>query len=104
MGESGPHLLTEVLDWCNGHPHVGPLPDSGPMQMRRHADGSVTVEGNAPDVLAISTDLLAAAHPDYLSFTDGVLAMVVDPEPLHYRPLGPDSRNFAILFERVREA
>jgi hypothetical protein len=98
-------LLAEVLDWCSDHPHGWhPLPESGALPMHRADDGTITVEGDAPEFLAVSADLLAAASRDYLTFTDGVLAIDVQPETLHYRPLGPDPRSRVIVFERVREA
>lgn len=80
------------------------MPESGPLVMRREEDGTVSVEGDAPDILGISADLLAFAGPEYLTFARGVLTMNVQPEPLHYRPLGPDPSSRTIVFERTREA
>lgn len=98
-------LLTEVLDWCANHPHGWhPLAAFGSLTMNRHADGSITVESDAPDVLGISAELLDAAHPDYLSFADGVLTVNVQPEQLRYRPIGPDPASHTVVFERIREA
>lgn len=98
-------LLAEVLDWCAEHPHGWhPLPEFGALTMNRYADGSVTVEGDGPEVLGISDALLEAAHSDYLSFADGVLSLTVQHEPLRYRPLGPDPASLMVVFERIREA
>lgn len=98
-------LLTEVLDWCAAHPHGWhPLPEFGALTLHRHADGSVTVEGDAPDMLGFSAELLEAAHADYLTFTDGVLTLTVQPEPLRYRPIGPDPASHTVVFERIRVA
>jgi hypothetical protein len=97
-------FLFGILNWCNGQPDVGPLPDSEPIQMRREADGTIAVVGEAPRFLSISADLLTLASADYLTFADGVLTMAVQPEPLHYRPLGPDPSSFTVVFERVMEA
>jgi hypothetical protein len=99
-----PDLLARVIDWCNSHPTDGPLPESGALEMHRNADGTITVLGDIPEVLGISSELLRLAAPQYLSFADGILTMDVLPEPLHYRPLGPDPRSFTVVFERVREA
>jgi hypothetical protein len=101
---AGPDLLADVLAWCKEHPATLPLPGSGQLEMRREHDGTVTVQGDAPDALAISADLLSVASSEYLTFTDGVLAMNVQPKPLRYRPIGPDPSSCTIVFERVQEA
>jgi hypothetical protein len=102
FGQPPADLLGEILVWCYEHPATFPLDESGSLEMRRDADGSITVIGDIPDVLAISAELLAAASPEYLTFSDGVLAMNVQPETLHYRALGPDPRSRVIVFERIR--
>ncbi len=96
----GADLLAEVLDWCHAHPHEGPLPEFGALTMRREHD-TVVVEGEPPAILAISGDLLDMAEPRFLSFTDGMLTMAVQPEPLHYRPLGPHPSSRVVVFERT---
>lgn len=101
---AGPDLLAEILAWCNEHPATFPLNESGPLVMSRHEDGTITVEGDAPDILGISADLLAVASPEYVSFDDGILTLAVQPEPLYYRPLGPDPASYTVVFERIREA
>ena len=93
-------LLTEILDWCYAHPYDGPLPEFGDLTMRREHD-TVVVEGEPPAILAISGDLLDMAEPRFLSFNDGILAMNVKPEPLHYRPLGPHPSSRVVVFERT---
>lgn len=98
---SAPDLLAQILDWCSSHPATQPLPPSGCLEMRREVDGTVTVTGAAPRILSISTGLLQVAGSQYLTFTRGVLTMHVQPETLHYRPLGPDPASFAVVFERV---
>ena len=95
-----PDLLAEVLDWCSAHPYEGELPESGALTMRRERD-TVVVEGEPPAILAISGDLLDMADRAYLSFTDGVLIMNVQPEPLHYAPLGPHPSSRVVVFERI---
>lgn len=94
-------LLDDILDWCSAHPETTPLPESGDLIMHRHADGSISVEGDAPEHLAISAELLDTASSDYVAFADGVLTLNVKPGPLRYRPLGPDPRSHMVVFERV---
>lgn len=98
-----PDLLAQVLAWCSTYPTGEPLPESGALTFYRDEDGTVSIRDEAPDVLAFSAELLTVASPQYLSFADGVLTMNVQPEPLHYRPLGPDPRSFMVVFERVRD-
>lgn len=91
-----------VLSWLNHHPYTAEsTAQSGVIAFRRGDDGAVTVEGDAPDVLGITVELLDTALNQYVSFDDGVITLHVQPEPLRYRPLYADSG--VVMCERMTE-
>lgn len=97
-------LLTRITDWCASHPSIGRHRSYGPLALHRYPDGSVGVEGEPPDVIAISMLLLGDANLRYVTFADGVLTIDVPGSPLRYRALGRAEFDFFIVFERVKEA
>jgi hypothetical protein len=96
-------LLADVLDWCAEHPREAPLPPYGDLTFHREGD-AVSVEGDVPDILAVSAGLLDAADSRHMSFTDGVLTIHVQPGPLRYRPLGPHPTSRVIAFRRIADS
>lgn len=98
-----PHLLADILAYCDAHPHPGPLPAAQPLTLHRHDDGTITVEGATPDVLDVSVPLLDSNLLRGLTFTRGVLTVHTSPEPLRYRPLGRCESDFAVRFGRIRD-
>lgn len=101
---AGP-LLAQVLTWCAEHPWNGDdLPyDDITFQRNYDADGSYTVSilGDVPDVLAVTTDLLDAADPDLMSFERGLLVLNIQPEKLLYWPLYVACRAESVVFRRT---
>lgn len=93
-------LLADVLAYCDQHP-LWPLPPFGELTMQRHDDGTITVLGEVPDVICVTAELLDDADPRYLAFETDTLVIDVSPEPLRYRPLGPDRYRRTVVFERV---
>lgn len=96
-------LAAQITAWCDAHPSIGRHRSYNPLALRRHADGSIGIEGDPPDVIALSMPLLAEADIRYVSFADGVLTIDTPPTPLRYRALGPAEFDFAIVFERIRD-
>lgn len=95
-------LLADVLAYCDQHP-TWPLPYFGELALQRHDDGTLTVLGDAPEVICVTGALLDDADPQYLAFETDTLVINVSPEPLRYRPLGPDRYRQTVVFERVRD-
>lgn len=100
-------LLAEVLAWCDARPRIWPLPapeaEQAPFSFRREDDGTVSVQGELPDLLVMTVEFLNAASSDYVTFADGVLTMTVNPSPVSYQLLGPDRYGLTVMFERVRK-
>lgn len=93
-------LLETVLAWCDEHPSIGRHRSHEPLTLHRYADGSIGVEGEPPDVIAIGIPLLADASLRYVTFAEGVLTIDIPQNPLRYRALGPAEFDFAIVFDR----
>lgn len=94
-------LLTDVLAYCDAHPHRGALPDAQELTLHRNADGAITAEGPIPDVIDVSCMLLDSPYRRGLDFVGGVLVLSVKPERLRYRPLGRCPHLFAVRFQRI---
>jgi hypothetical protein len=99
-------LLTDVLAYCAAHPYDGEDLVIGDIAFQQHyneADGTRTVSvlGDAPDVLGVSTALLEWADPQFISFSGGLLVLDAEPRQLLYRPLylGRDAQ--VVMFQRV---
>jgi hypothetical protein len=102
--QTGP-LLLQILAWCAAHPYVGEDLEPGDITFQQdydHADGTRTVSvlGEAPQVMAASVNLLEAVDQDLVSFDRGLLVLNVTPRLL-YRPLYVGRRADCVVFERV---
>lgn len=96
-------LLEQVTTWCQEHPSIGRHRSHEPLTLRRHADGSIDVEGHPPDIIAISVGLLSDPALQHATFTDGVLTIDIPGTPLRYRALGHAEFDFAFVFERIHD-
>lgn len=102
-------ILEDVLSYCLDHPYQGStlVVDDLLLQNTGNDNGgrTVTVMGNAPEIVSFGTevlDLLEPGWPGITSFrSDGVLVLDVQPEPLLYRPLYVGRGAREVVFRRV---
>lgn len=95
-------LAQQINSWCRAHPSIARHKTYSPLALRSYHDGSIGIEGDPPDVIALSMTLLSDANLRALSFADGVLTIDLPGGPLRYRALGPAEFDFAIVFARIR--
>jgi len=99
-------LLTEVIAYCLEHPYGGEDLAIGDITFQQHyndADGTRTVSvlGDAPDVIGVSTVLLEHGDPQFMTFRNGLLELNVQPRRLLYQPLYFGRSAEAVMFRRV---
>jgi hypothetical protein len=102
-------LLEDVLSYCMEHPYQDSALVAEALLLRRtrHGDDTVTVtlEGDAPEIVSFSTELLDQVESDWLDITsirhDGVLILDVLPQRLAYRPVYVGRGACEVVFRRV---
>lgn len=99
-------LLTAVLAWCLEYPWDGDDLAPGDITFQQHFDGearTVSILGDVPDVMAVSTMLLADGYtdPELVSFDRGVLTLNVQPAKLLYRALYFSWDATYVMFRRM---
>ena len=94
-------LAQQITTWCRAHPSLARHKTYSPLALPLYHDGSIGIDGEPPDVIALDMTLLADANLRACSFADGVLTIDIPGEPLRYRALGPAEFDFAIVFERI---